>query len=132
MSERDLKLIEHIMAELKCIHPFRISRILLLSDWKSEERLGEKLTEKLTYRGAGYGFYIEELKPLIEKLEKEGRVRKIEERKCIEYLGEKPELPSKWKGILDEVIEETRNLGEDELNRLVIRDPRYSEVLEEG
>ena len=118
------------MAQLGCAHPFRISRILLLADWLFEERLGKRLTS-LTYRCEPFGFYIEELKPIINKLQEKGCAKRNVERKCLEYLCEKPKLPEDVEEVLREAMNIAGRLDDIELNRRVVRDPRYKRMLRE-
>ncbi len=124
MNERDL--VSYLFSSLGCAHPFRISRILLMAEWLSLERRGHRLTE-FTYVKEKFGFYIGEIKELIDKLEEDGCIEKVEEEKCFRYKCQPPELPDEVRSILDEVIGETKDLSDQELNRLVIKDPRYEE-----
>ncbi len=122
----DRDYVTYVMSRLGCVHPFRISRILLLADWLSMERRGRRLTN-LTYVKEEFGFYIEELTGIIEEMQEEGCVVKREERKCLEYMCEEPEIPEEDREILEEVISEVKDLDDRELNRRVLSDPRYRE-----
>jgi len=122
----DREYVAYVMSRLGCVHPFRISRILLLADWLSTERRGRRLTG-LTYVKEEFGFYVEELATIIEEMQEEGCVVKREEMKCLEYTCDEPEIPEEDREILDEVISEVRDLDDRELNRRVLSDPRYRE-----
>ena len=130
MSNLHREIISYLLSELGCSHPYHVSRILLLAEWTAEERLGRRLTS-LTYHCEPYGFYIEELKPIIQSLEESGCIRRREEKKCMEYVCDKPKLPEDVERILREVLEKVRGLNDVELNRLVIHDPRYRKMLGE-
>ncbi len=129
MAETNLRdAIAYITWKLGCIHPFRISRILVLANWKMLEK-GRKPVTRFRVQGFEAGFYIEDMKEIIE----EDECFKInEEKKCIEYNCRLPEIPGEVAEVFDRVLEETRNLGDRDLNRLVIGDPRYKELLEKG
>lgn len=130
MSSLHREIISYLLSELGCSHPYYVSRILLLAEWIAEKRLGRRLTT-LTYRCEPYGFYIEEVGSIIQGLEESGCVRRRKEKKCIEYVCDKPKLPEDVEGILGEVLEKVRGLNDVELNRLVIHDPRYRKMLGE-
>ncbi len=121
-------IVAYLMYKLGCSHPFRISRILLLAEWEAKERLGRRLTD-FHYVMEDFGFYVEELKDIIDGFVEEGCAEKVEEEKCIRYLCEAPEIPEEVKELLDEVIERVKDVSDRELNRMVIRDPRYGEGL---
>lgn len=125
-TPRDL--IAYIISKLGCVHPFRISRILVLANWRALEDKGSILT-RFRVQGFEAGFYIDGVKEIIEKDE---CFKVNEERKCIEYVCEPPRVPRETAEIIDKVLEDTKNLGDRELNRLVILDPRYRELLERG
>ncbi len=124
--DRDREYVAYVMSRLGCVHPFRISRILLLADWLSMERRGRRLTD-LTYVKEEFGFYVEELTGIMEELQEGGCAVKREERKCLEYTCSEPEIPEEDRKILEEVISEVRDLDDRELNRRVLSDPRYRE-----
>ncbi len=129
MTEISLRdTIAYIAWKLGCVHPFRISRILVLANWKALEELGNIIT-RFRVQGFEAGFFVEGVKEIIE----EDRCFKInEEKKCIEYLCEPPKIPIETKEIINKIVDETKNLSDRELNRLVIRDSRYRELLEKG
>ena len=120
------EVVSYIMYKLGCSHPFRISRILLLAEWKAKEKLNRRLTD-FHYVMEEFGFYIEELKDVVDELIEKGCAEKVEEKKCIRYLCEEPKIPEEVKGIIDELLERVRDVSDRELNRMVIRDPRYGE-----
>jgi len=116
----------YIVNKLGCVSPFFISRVLVLSNWKALEDMGAPLV-KFRVSGFKAGFYIEGLKDILE----DECFQKNEERKCIEALCDF-DLPEDKRKIVDEILERVRSLNEVELNRLVINDPRYKEMLEKG
>ena len=122
VSDRDM--VSYVLSSLGCAHPFRISRILLLADWQAVEGLGRRLSN-LTYVMEEFGFYVEELTEIVEELQSKGCLVKVEERKCLKYTCGPPDLSGEVKAILDEVIEETSDMDDRKLNRLVLSDPRY-------
>ncbi len=124
----DEAVIRYIMYRLGCTHPFYISRILLLAESRALEVLGRRITG-LTYSGESFGFYVEELPSIIEKLENEGCARRHEERGCIEYRCSEPQLPEDIARILEETIEKTHNMEPAELNRAAIHDKNYKILL---
>ncbi len=118
----------YIISRVGCATPFFISRVLVLVNWLSEERFGSPL---VSFRVAGFsaGFYIEGLK---EGLFSDECFVRREEKKCIEYVCGLPALPERARILINEVLERVRGLSEVELNRLVIKDPRYTALLERG
>ena len=117
-----------------CVHPYRISRVLVLANWRALEKLGEPITS-FTVEGFEAGFVVPEVGELKERA-KRGEEKCIvpnEERKCFEYRCNEPvNIPREYAEIIDEVYEETRSLDDISLNRLVIRDPRYGDLLQRG
>jgi hydroxypyruvate isomerase len=128
VDEDVLRIVRYIVWRAGCIHPFRISRILVLAGWKALERLGRP-PARIPVEGFEAGFYIPGLK---EAIEADKCLRINEEKRCIEYVCEPPSLDEELRSLVDQVVEETRSLGDQELNRLVIRDPRYRRLLEKG
>ncbi len=124
----DEAVIRYIMSRLGCTHPFYISRVLLLAESRALDTLGRRITG-LTFRGESYGFYVEELPRMIEKLENEGCAQRHEEKGCIEYTCSQPSLPEEIRHILDQVIEETSGMEPAELNRAAINDKNYGNLL---
>ncbi len=126
--------IAYLLWRHKCIHPYRISRILVLANWRAEEKLGKPIT-RFSVEGFEAGFVIPEIGEIKEKVKKgeEKCIVPNEEKKCFEYTCNEPvNIPREYAEIIDQVYEETKNLDDVSLNRLVIRDPRYKELLERG
>jgi len=130
--EQDI--VEYVAFRSKGISPFRISRILLLLKWLLEERkVNVKLN--LTFEALPYGFYVKEIPEIVEDdpcLDKEkvelgeGKVTGI-----IRYVCKNPpKLDPVVRELVDTILSETSKLSDVELNRLVIRDVRYSKMLE--
>ena len=122
------KIIEYILYKTKCSHPFRISRILLLSEWDYFDKYREKLTS-FRYVAEPFAFYVEGLKDIIDNLIDENCAVLRQEKKCIEYICSQPMLPGKIREIVDTIIDKTSMLSDHELNRLVVNDKRYRGLL---
>jgi len=131
--EQDI--VEYIAFRSKGISPFRMSRILLLLKWLLEER---KVNVKLnfTFKALPYGFYVKEIPKIVENdlcLSRE-KVKLVEGKVTgiIRYVcKDPPKLNSVIKELLDTILNETSRLSDLELNRLVIKDVRYSKMVEE-
>ncbi|WP_174448418.1 hypothetical protein [Conexivisphaera calida] len=117
-----------------CAHPFRISRSLVLANWRALDSTG-KIMAPFGVEGFEAGFAVPEIEEIRTRM-REGRepcVRMNEERKCLQYVCREPVvIPREHSEILDRVLEETRGMDDVSLNRLVIRDPRYRELLARG
>ena len=127
MNEREI--ISYIFYKSNCIHPFRVSRILLLAEWKFQEKYGKRLTN-IKYIAEPYGFYSDDISVIIKELESTGIIiKKGEKKKCYEYIGKEIRIPEYIKVILDDIIESTKSLSDTQLNRLVINNPKYKVLL---
>ena len=120
--------VAYLLSKSGCMHPFRISRILVLAYWRGAEELGREMT----VRGESFGFYVEEIPRVVENMIARGCAEKNEEGRCVRYKCEEPQLPEGVKEVLDSVYEETKNVSDIELNRLVVRDPRYKKLVGVG
>jgi len=132
ISLRDI--VAYLLYKHKCLHPYRISRILVLANWRALEESGEPIV-RFSIEGFEAGFTIPEIASIKEAARRgeEKCVRPNEEEKCLEYVcNEPPKIPRKHAEILEKVMEEVRGLDDASLNRLVIRDPRYKPLLERG
>lgn len=118
----------YIVAKARCIHPFRISRVLVLANWKAMEKHRDILAE-FKIQGFEAGFFIEGLKELLNK---DRCFHVNEKQRCVEYVCNIPSLSELYREIIDEILEETNRLDDKELNGLVIRDKRYHELLARG
>ncbi len=121
--------VAYLLYRNDCLHPYRISRMLVLAAWEGAERL----LPEMTVRGESFGFYIEEIPEILDDLTSKGCAIKIkgEGRKCFRYsCGDPPEIDDDIKEILDDVYERTKDLSDQELNRSVIKDDRYGRILE--
>lgn len=103
-----------------CANPFRISRMLVLAAWR-----GLPLLDEMRVEGEPYGFSIPEVALAIQRWISSGCAERDEANKCVRYLCARPDLPDVERSILDSVYEEVKDLPDVELNRRVIRDPRY-------
>ncbi len=125
LSLRDA--VAYILGRTKCLHPFRISRILVLANWLLEEK-GLKPVE-FSVEGFKAGFYIPELSVLIDR---DKCFKRNEEAKCIEYTCPPPKMSREYIEAIENAISKVVGLDDTEVNRLVIHDPRYSELLRLG
>ena len=124
------EIVAYILAKAGCTHPFRISRYLALAEMEWLERRGERLTNLKYVKGPGV-FFIEGVKEIIEQ----DPCFKIHEgdpstgrRGCVEYVCGEPSLPEDVKRTIDEVIQRYSGIGDMELNKLVVDDPRFSKL----
>ncbi|RLG86175.1 MAG: hypothetical protein DRO18_04755 [Thermoprotei archaeon] len=117
-----------IVSELGCVHPFRISRFLVLINWKLTELLGYPLL-RFHVEGLKAGFYIPELPKVIED---DPCFKRDKARGCITFTCSKPLLPSWLHELIKDILRSAEGLSDEELNRLVIRDSRYDELLKRG
>ena len=119
--------INYIAYRLGCSHPYRVSRLIVLLNWSIMNKTSKPF---LKFRAEGFeaGFYIEGFKEYFEKK----CFQKVEKKKCFKYICEPPVLPNEIKKVIDFLLEETSVLNDFELNRKVIRNKRYRELLEKG
>ncbi len=111
------------------MHPYRLSRVLVLANWEALERIGRPVAS-FTVEGFEAGYSIPEIASF-----KEGDdpcFYPNKEKRCLEYRCQAPSLPREEAEIIDSVVERVKGLGDVELNRLVVRDKRYKELLEKG
>ena len=129
-------IVRYLFSRSVCIHPYRISRVLLLAEWRYMEKYGRRMTS-LTYKALPYAMYVEELPDIMDKdpcLEKR-RMKKPDgsEYGCVSYTcPQPPSLDEKLKTVVDSVLGETNELSDQELNKLVIKNPNYRILLEKG
>ena len=129
-------IVKYLFSRSGCIHPYRVSRLLLLAEWRYIEKYGKRLTS-LTYKALPFAMYVEELPDIIDKdpcLEKK-RLKKPDgsEYGCVSYeCPQPPSLDERIKNIVDSVLNETEKLSDQELNKLVIKNPNYRKLLEKG
>ena len=122
------RIIEYILYKMKCVHPFRVSRILLLAEWSYNEKYREKLSN-FKYVAEPFAFYVEGLKDIIDELIDSGCAILRQVKKCIEYTCSQPGIPEKIRVIIDGVIDRAAKLSDYELNKLVVNDDRYHSLL---
>ncbi len=126
MELRDV--VAYILAKKGCVHPFTISRVLVLLNWRSEELLGKPLL-RFSVKGFKAAFYIDELAKLLEK---DQCFRKVAGRKCVEYICQSPELPEDVRTVIDDVLQSIDGLSDRELNARVVNDERFDKLLKRG
>ena len=134
--ELERKLIYYILKKQNDLHPFRISRILLLFEMEYIRKFGRKPT-KFVYKLHPSAFYIENFPRLIESMPFIRKVKiKDEEGKPVkgflrlENMKVEPELDAEMVQILDKIIEKTRDLSDHELNSLVVQSDFYKNLPE--
>jgi len=124
----------YLLSRLGCVHPFTLSRALLLAELRWFEARGERLTD-LRYVAAPGTFYIEGFKEIIEGDEcfskREGDPSKGVEG-CIEYRCEPPRLDEEVARLLDEVAEAAKKMDRMRLHNLVLSHPLYDRIVEKG
>ncbi len=121
----DLKKVSaYITRKLGCAHPYKVSRILVLLNWLSKDKLGKELVP-LKIKGFEAAFYVEGLKEVFE----DKCFRKDDELKCFTYGCGALELPEEVTNLIDEVIDRVKGLSNDELNKLAVKDPRYKDLI---
>jgi hypothetical protein len=132
--ELEKNLIYYILKKQNDLHPFRISRILLLFELEYSEKFGKKPTS-FVYRLHPSAFYIENFTTFFESMPYIQKV-KIKDEKGTPIKGflrlTSPEIsveiPEEMASILDRIIEQTRKLSDHELNRLVVESEKYKKL----
>jgi len=128
MSELDMRNIAlYIIWRTGCIHPFRISRLLVLANWRSIEEKG-RVIAKFKVSGFEAGFSIDKL----PEIKDDKCISLNEDRRCLEYNCEPPSIEEDYRNIIDKIIDETIDLDDISLNRMVIYDARYKKLLKKG
>ncbi|ABN69806.1 hypothetical protein Smar_0702 [Staphylothermus marinus F1] len=126
------KIIEYILSETGCIHPFKLSRIIALAELEYYEEYGERLTNA-EYKGFDKVFYIEGVKELFENNKCFNRREGDPEKGikgCVEYTCQKPVIPEKYRQFIDKAIAQAKNLRDEELNELVFRNSLFNKFLQ--
>ena len=125
------KIVRYIFSRLGCVHPFRISRLILLAEWFYNDRYESELSTGFTYVAETFGFYIEELPKIIDKLDKLGCIVKVknEKNKCFSYKCDTPSLENSISEVVDTVLNRFGSLSDKELNDVVVKDDRYKMFL---
>ncbi len=121
------EVVKYLATKLGCTHPFRISRALVLLNWRFMEKHG-KPAIKFRVGGFSGGFFIEGLKEIMES----ECFRKDELRKCITYVCDPPKLNPEVESVINVLVNEVKELTDEELNEKVLKDPRYGELLLRG
>lgn len=116
--------VRYLLHRSGCASPFRISRMLVLAAWR-----GLPVLEEAHVEGEPYGFSMPEVAEVVEAMARSGCAERDEARRCVRYLCPLPEISRDEREVLDEVYAIAEGLGDVELNRLVIRDPRYRELI---
>ena len=125
------RIVEFILFKMGCVHPFRISRILLLAEWEYNEKYRKRLTN-LRYVAKPFAFYIEELKDILDNIINDKCAVLRQDMKCIEYLCSEPSLPDEVRDLIIRIIDKTSKLSDHDLNKIVVNDPRYNKLLKEN
>ncbi len=135
--ELEKALILYILKRQNDIHPFRISRILLLFEMEYSNKFGEKPTN-FVYRLQPYTFYIEDFTNFIESIPEIEKIREVDD-KGIPVRGylhlKNPEiqvdLPKEVTEILDNILKMTSDWDEQKLNQYVVATEDYQKLYEE-
>ena len=123
------KIVRYLLSKLGCIHPFRISRLVLLVEWSYKDKYGSNLSTGFTYIAESFGFYVDELPKVMDKLSKVGCVVKDENNKCFLYKCDVPKLDENISKIVDDVVDKFTSLSDKELNDIIVNDKRYRMLL---
>ncbi len=129
MTTRSRDVVAYMLQRLGCTHPFRLSRLLALAEMEALERLGRRLTDLRYVPGPGT-FYIEGFKESLDEEcfhKREGDPQRGV-RGCLEYTCEPPSISEEERSIIDSVIERYSKLSDEELNRMVVEDPRFRKL----
>ena len=137
MMELEKALILYILKRQNDIHPFRISRILLLFEIEYSNKFGEKPTN-FVYRLQPYTFYIEGFTNFIESIPEIEKIREVDD-KGIPVRGylhlKNPEiqvdLPKEMTEILDNILKMTSDWDDQKLNQYVVATEDYQKLYEE-
>ena len=131
--EREITL--YLLGRLKEAHPFRLSRLLLLLDLEQLKGHGRRVT-RFKYVFMPSGFYIEGFPGFLESLPGVERVivRDEEGRPVRGFFrlrrGLEPALPAELRQAIDELVERTASLGDQELNRSITEREEYHKLLD--
>ena len=123
------KIVRYFFSKLGCVHPFRISRLVLLAEWLYKDKYGSTLSTGFRYVAEPYGFYVEEISKIMDKLGKTGCVVKDDKNKCFIYKCEAPKLDEDVVKVVDDVVNKFASLSDKELNNIVVNDERYKVFL---
>ena len=134
MENLDGQIASYLLSRLKEAHPFRVSRLLLLLDLEHLKSTGHRVTG-FNYVFMPVGFYIDRFPPFLESLPGvEKVVVKDEEgnpvggffrmEKEVEYT-----LPLEIRREIASLVEETADLDDQELNRLIMERAEYRKLL---
>ncbi len=134
--ELEKEVVYYILSRKNDIHPFRLSRLLLLFEIEYSKKYGEKPLE-FVYRLQPAAFYIEDFGNFLESLDGVSKV-KVTDENGIPVKGfihlEKPvktNIPDHVRRLLDRILEETDSLDDQELNRLIVNSEDYRSLYEE-
>ena len=135
--ELEKSLILYILKRQNDLHPFRISRILILFEIEYANKFGEKPTG-FVYRLQPYTFYIEDFTKFIENIPEIEKIREVDEKglPVRGYLHLKNpdinvEIPREMIEILDRVLDMTANWDDQKLNQYVVSREDYQKLYEE-
>jgi len=134
MENLDKEIVLYLLGGLKEAHPFKLSRLLLLLDLEQLKAHGRRVTS-FKYVFMPSGFYIDGFPPFLESLAGvEKVVIKDEEGRPIRGFFRlrregKPTLPAELRRTIDELVERTAGLGDQELNRSITEREEYHQLL---
>ncbi len=134
--ELEKKIVYYILKRQNEIHPFRLSRILLLFEMEYTRKYGEKPTD-FVYRLQPYTFYIENFTKFIEETPYIEKVKIVDDKGIpikgfLKLTNRKvnAEIPVEMREMLDRLIDETSKLDDQELNRFIVDSNDYRELYE--
>jgi len=113
---------------LGCTSLYRVTRILVIVNWNTNEFLGRPLC-RFRVKYSRLGFYIPELIDLINRDE---CFKRDDEYNCVKYVCNKVSIPKNIEEVLDSIIRVVSKISEEELNKRVINNPKYEELLSRG
>lgn len=130
------RIVYYILKHQNEIHPFRLSRILLLFEMEYAKKYGEKPTS-FVYRLQPYTFFIEDFTKFIEETPFIEKI-KITDEKGIPVKGflrlinqnVDGRIPIEMQEILDGILSETSKLDDQELNRIIVGSVDYKNLYE--
>ncbi len=133
--ELEKQVVYYILKRKNDIHPFRLSRLLLLFEIEYSRRYGDKPLN-FVYRLQPAAFYIEDFGSFLDDLEGVEKVKVTDEKgiPVRSYIHLKMpvsvQLPDDIRSLIDRIIEETDSMDDQELNRMVVNSEAYKELYE--
>ncbi len=127
------KVVKYILTRQNDLSPFRLSRILILSELEYVKKHGKKPLEfyYVIYPSA---FYIEGFSEFLQDIEDLEKVIEEKDSKKRGYFHlKKPcscEIPEDLKEIIDNILTTTKDLSDEDLNRMVVEREDYRSYIQ--